>query len=254
MPLNLPFDPIQRSAEAEKLVMQGDRRQYYKFRAAPYYGGIATAAAVGCSFLCAYCWNYGRNENPGRFGQFFSPEDVADALLEISRRRHFHLFRITGSEPILGEVSCEHLIRVIEIVLQDNPQARFILETNGLMLGCREELAQRLIFRNLLVRIAVKGIDPASFEKITGARRDFFIYPLLAIKHLESRGADVWPALMEDLFSEAEITKLRKTLKENGIQAELELECLEPYPFVLENLKKRGLAGRLKGKLKTNLD
>lgn len=242
MALSLPFDPVRRSEEAEKLVMKGESRRYLKFRAAPYYGGIATADAVGCSFLCAYCWNYGRNENPSRLGNFYSPEEVADKLLDISRRRHFHLFRITGSEPILGKASFRHLVKVVQIVLQASPQANFILETNGLMLGYREDFADQLNFRNLLVRIAIKGVDPASFERISGAQRDFFIYPLLSLKKLETQGVRAWPAVMEDLFSQAEINKLKKTLRENEIRAELELERLEPYPFVLENLKKRGLS------------
>jgi hypothetical protein len=49
---------------------------------------------------------------------------------------------------------------------------------------------------------------------------------------------------MEDLFSEAEITGLKRTLREKGIRAELELECLEPYPFVLENMRNRGVLRR----------
>lgn len=241
MTIGLPFDPIRRSQQAEQAVMRGERRLYYKFRAAPYYGGIATADAVGCSFLCAYCWNYGRNENPGRSGKLHSPEEVARTLLEISRRRNFHLFRITGSEPILGEASFEHLAKVVGIVLQGCPQANFILETNGLMLGYRKDLAERISIRNLLVRIAVKGVDPASFEKITGARSEFFVYPLLAVSYLESRGARAWPALMEDLFSKEEIEELKKTLRERRIRAELELERLEPYPSVLANMSKRGV-------------
>jgi uncharacterized Fe-S cluster-containing radical SAM superfamily protein len=242
--LSLPFDPIRRSEEAEKMVMRGESRLFYKFRAAPYYGGIATGDAIGCSFLCAYCWNHSRNENPSRFGNFYSPEDVADKLLEISRRRNFHLFRITGSEPILGEASFRHLVKVIGIVSQESPHAKFILETNGLMLGYREDLADQLKFWNLLVRIAIKGVDPASFEKIAGVRREFFTYPLLAIKNLASRGIRAWPAVIEDLFSKAEINELKKTFRENEIMAELELECLEPYPFVLENIRKRGLSIR----------
>jgi uncharacterized Fe-S cluster-containing radical SAM superfamily protein len=242
--LSLPFDPIQRSEEAEKCVMRGESRLYSKFRAAPYYGGIATADAIGCSFLCAYCWNYSRNENPPRSGNFHSPEDVADRLLDISRRRNYHLFRITGSEPILGDSSFQHLVKLIEIVFQASPQAKFILETNGFMLGYREDLTDQLKFRNLFVRVAVKGVDPASFEKIAGVRREFFSYPLLALKKLESLGVRAWPAVMEDLFSEGEINKLKNTLRQNGIRAELELERLEPYPFVLENMRKRGLSIR----------
>ncbi len=239
--LNIPFDALQRSEETERLVMEGENRLYYKFRAAPYYGGIATADAVGCSFLCAYCWNYGRNEDPVRFGRLFSPENVADNLLEIARRRSFNLFRVTGSEPILGEASFEHLIKVIEIILNAEPRSNFVLETNGLMLGYKEELAQRLRFSRLLVRIAVKGVNPESFEKITGARKEFFRYPLFALRTLEQMGARAWPALMEELFTESEMNELKQTLREYNIHSDLELESLEGYLFVLENMKRRGI-------------
>jgi uncharacterized Fe-S cluster-containing radical SAM superfamily protein len=241
MELSFPFDPLRRSEEAEGLVMKGKKRLYHKFRAAPYYGGIATADAIGCSFLCAYCWSYGRNENPDRFGRLYSPEQVADSLLRIARRRFFKLFRVTGSEPILGEVSFQHLLKVIEIVSSEEPRSEFILETNGLMLGHREDLAAQLKPDRLLVRIAIKGVDPVSFEKITGARGEFFPLPLRALQNFDRLGIQAWPALMGDLFSETEITALKKTLRESGIRADLELESLEPYPFVLENMRRRGL-------------
>lgn len=239
MELSLPFDPVRRSEETEKLVMKGERRLYYKFRAAPYYGGIATADAVGCSFLCAFCWNYGRNENPSRFGRLYTPEEVAENLLRILRQRSFQLFRITGSEPVLGIDSFNHLLKTAEIIFRDEPRSRFILETNGLMLGYRPELGEKLKLENLLVRIALKGTDPVSFEKITGAKRDFFPYALLALKNLERLKVRAWPALMQDLFTEAEISRLKNALREYDIKAELELENLEPYPFVLENMKRR---------------
>ena len=38
----LPFNPIQRSDKVEQLVMQGDKRRYYRFRYAKFYGGIVT--------------------------------------------------------------------------------------------------------------------------------------------------------------------------------------------------------------------
>jgi len=240
--MNIPFNAIQRSEETERLVMNREKRLYHRFRAAPYYGGIATADAVGCSFLCAYCWNYGRNLDPASFGTFFSPENVADHLLGIARRRNFPLFRVTGAEPILGETSFSHLIKVIKIILNTEPRASFVLETNGLMLGYKKEFAQKLRFSRLSVRIAVKGVNPESFEKITGAGKEFFHYPLQALSILEELGIRTWPALMEDLFSKSEIGQLEKTLREHGINSELELEGLEGYPFVLENLKQRGIS------------
>ncbi len=242
----LPFNPVRRSGEMESLVMKGEKRLYYKFRAAPYYGGIATADAVGCSFLCAYCWNYGRNEDPSRHGKFYAPEEVADSLLRISRRRGFHLFRVTGSEPVLGEASLAHLLKVLDFVFREDRRFRFVLETNGLMLGFRPELGEKLRYENLLVRIALKGTDPLSFERISGAAREFFPYPLFALKNLQRQNVKAWPALMGDLFSAAEIDGLKNILRGFTIKEELELECLEPYPFVLENLRRRQIVPGLK--------
>ena len=238
----LPFDARQRSQDAERLVMKREERLYSKFRAAPYYGGIATADAVGCSFLCAYCWNYRRNEDPARGGEFFSPEDVADRLLAIARRRSLTRFRVTGSEPILGDASFDHHLKVMGLVLDEEPRSSFILETNGLMLGAHQDWARRLTRPRVLVRVAVKGADPESFEKITGARAEFFRYPVLALRSLEEAGVKAWPALMGDFFSPAQVQELEKTLRDEGIRSELELETLERYPAVLENLKRRGIS------------
>ncbi len=241
--LTFPFDPVQRAEEVESAVMKGERRLYYRFRPAPYYGGIATADAVGCSFLCAYCWNYYRNLNPWRFKNFYSPQEVTSKLLNIARRKFFRSFRVSGAEPILGDKSFEHLRQVIEIIFQNEPQSIFILETNGFFLGFKPELAEKLKFKNLYARVCLKGTDEDSFELITGVKREFFQYPLAALKELQRQGIRAWPALMGDLFSEEKIGKLEKLLEEFGIKGKLELEVLEAYPFVVENMKKRGISG-----------
>ncbi len=239
MRLDFPFDPVERAAEVERLVMKDGRRLYYRFRAAPYYGGIATADAIGCSFLCAYCWNYFRNLNPARFNKFYSSQQVAENLLRIARKRSFHLFRITGSEPLLGEASLEHLTGVLKIIFQEEPHSVFILETNGFFLGCRKDLIKKLAFKNLWIRISLKGVDEGSFELISGAKREFFKYPLVALKELEKEEMKAWPAVMRDLFTDEDISRLEKVLEEYGIEARLEQEVLEEYPFVTENMKKR---------------
>ncbi len=245
--LSFPFDPHQRTKEVESAVMRGERRLYYRFRPAPYYGGIATADAVGCSFLCAYCWNYYRNLNSWRFKNFYSPQEVASRLLGIARRKYFRSFRISGAEPILGDRSFEHLRKIIEIILRNESQAIFILETNGFFLGRKPELAKGLKFKNLYVRVCLKGTDEDSFELITGAKREFFQCPLTALKELQNQGIKAWPALMGDLFSEEEIETLKKLLNEFGIKGKIELEVLEAYPFVVENMKKRGIRMNKKG-------
>jgi len=242
MALEFPFDPLKRSKEVENQVTRDDKRLYYRFRPAPYYGGIATADAVGCSFLCAYCWNYNRNLHPERFKEFYSPQQVADKLLHIAKKKSYRLFRISGAEPVLGERSFLHLIEVLRLINQSKPDSLFILETNGFFLGYKTDLLEKFReFPNLRVRISLKGIDQKSFEQITGAQKDFFRFPLIALRELEGLGISAWPALMGDLFYRNEISKLERFLRENAIRSELELEFLETYPFVLENMKKRSI-------------
>jgi len=240
MALEFPFDPLKRSEDVENQVTRDNKRLYYRFRPAPYYGGIATADAVGCSFLCAYCWNYNRNLYPGRFKEFYTPQQVADKLLHIAYKKSFHLFRISGAEPILGERTFYHLIEVLRFISQRKPDSMFILETNGFFLGYRTDLLEKFKeFPNLCVRICLKGIDEESFEQTTGAQKDFYRFPLIALRELEGLGIRAWPALMGDFFSTEEISRFENFLKERDIQSGLELECLEAYPSVQENMKKR---------------
>jgi len=251
--LEFPFDPVERSKDVEAVVAHEDRRLYYRFRPAPYYGGIATADAVGCPFLCAYCWNYNRNLHPERFNQFYSSQQVASKLLHIAKKRSFRLFRISGAEPVLGERTFRHLSEVLKLISQSTPQSRFILETNGFFLGCKPELIQNFrAYPNLLVRVCLKGTDEESFEQITGAQKKYFRYPITALKEMKKLGIRAWPALMADLFSRDLINRLQVHLRAQGIQDKLELEYLEAYPFVKENLKRRNIKTSIFNKILTN--
>jgi len=179
--LDLPFDPIKRARAVEEAVMQGLARKYYRFRPARYYGGIATADLVGCPFLCAYCWNYGRNLHPEMTrDRYYSPQEVANRLLVIVKKKGFNKVRLSGAEPILGEQSFEHLYQVLNDIYKTNPG--------------RE-------------------------------------------------GINAWPAIMYEVFGPEGIGKINQELKGYEIRPEeLEIEYLEPYPAVLENLKKRSIS------------
>jgi uncharacterized Fe-S cluster-containing radical SAM superfamily protein len=243
--LDLPLDPLKRAKEVEGLVMEGLARKYYRFRPAKYYGGIATADIVGCPFLCAYCWNYGRNLHPemGR-EKYYSSDEVANRLLNIIKRKGFNKVRLSGAEPILGEKSFEHLYQMLEDIYKANPLLDFILETNGLLLGYKPEFVRRLSkFERLGVRVALKGFDDVSFEAISGAERSFFHLPMKGLHNLIENGMNAWPAIMYETFGSEGIGKINQQLKEYEIRPEeLEIEYLEPYPFVLENIKKRSVS------------
>lgn len=229
-----PFDPFERALEIEKMVMDGRRRKYYRFRYSRHYGGIVTADAVGCNILCAYCWNYSRNASPEKVGAFRSPEEVAERLLEISRKKRVDLFRVSGAEPVLGRRSMEHLVEVVKGV-----NSPFVLETNGLLIGRMPGLAEMLEGLPITVRVAVKGWDENSFERITGGKGSAFRYQLKALEVLTERGIKVWPAIMIDVFGEDGERKIRALL--SGMGLEVETEELNRYPFVMENLKRRGV-------------
>jgi uncharacterized Fe-S cluster-containing radical SAM superfamily protein len=236
----IPFDPLERSEKVDNQVTKDRKRLYYRFRPAPYYGGIATADAVGCSFLCAYCWNYNRNLHPERFNAFYSPQQVAAKLCHIADKKSYRLFRISGAEPVLGEKTFFHLIEVIRLIQRKKPGSFFILETNGFYLGFRTDLLAKFKeFSNLRVRVCLKGVDEDSFEKITGAKKDFYRFPFDALREMEGLGVKVWPALMGDLFVREDINRLERFLRENDIRSDLELESLEAYPFVIKNIEKR---------------
>jgi len=56
-------------------------------------------------------------------------------------------------------------------------------------------------------------------------------------------GINAWPAIMYETFGSEGIGKINQKLKEYEIRPkELEIEYLEPYPFVLENLKKHSIS------------
>lgn len=245
MIVNLPFNPLQRAEDTERIVMRGLSRKYHRFRPAPYYGGIATADQVGCCLLCAYCWNYGRNLNAERAqGGYYTSDAVAKNLLEIVRRKHYKKVRLSGAEPVLGRASLEHLCKVIEAVTAEEPWLDFILETNGLLFGHHPDFAMELKkFNRLQVRVCLKGWNEKSFESISGAEGRYYELPLKGLRTLLQNDVTVWPAAMYETLGPQGIDELSRKLREYGIKAEeLEVEYLEPYPFVLENMKKRAVA------------
>jgi len=235
------FDPLQRTKVVESLVMQGERRLYYRFRAARYYGGIVTADTLGCCFLCAFCWNFARNLDPAQYKDFFRPDEAARRMLEIAKRKSLNLFRISGAEPILGEKSLDHLVEVLRLIFQEKPDAAFVIESNGFYLGLHPDLIEKLQFENLWIRIGLKGIDKESFSRITGAEEKNFRYPLSALSALEEQGIKYRPALMGELFPYKDVSRFELSLQRLGIRAPLELESLENYPFVQKNMRERNL-------------
>lgn len=231
------IDALDHAEKLKELVTSGEKRKYYRFRPAPFYGGIATADCVGCCLRCLFCWSWHIVVQPEKVGRFYSPEEVVRNLTSIVRKKGFHQIRISGNEPTLHR---SHLLRVLELIPRE---IHFILETNGILIGHDPSYAKDLsIFPNLYVRVSLKGASPEDFTRLTMAKPEGFEWQLKALENLVEAGVDCFPAVMADFSSPEEIDRLRQRLKEIRPDFhEFEEEELILYPFVIDHIQKAGL-------------
>jgi uncharacterized Fe-S cluster-containing radical SAM superfamily protein len=235
-------NPFELADYLKTLVCRGDSRKYYRFRGGRFYGGIAGADCVGCMLDCVFCWSYKPRCNPHQTGQFYSPKQVVEKLMDIARSNGYNKIRITGNEPTLCH---KHLISVLDLVPNDK---LFILETNGLLLD-EEYVSTLASFKDHLhVRVSLKGADPEQFSQITAMESRFHNYQFKALHYLTEAGISCNPAIMSELLDDENIHKLVEKLKiiDPNLALNLELEGLIMYPFIEKELQRRGLNKRFK--------
>ena len=231
------YDPIQRAQEVSLIVCRGDQRRYYRFRPARFYGGIGTADCLGCCLRCLFCWSWDKVVMPGRYGKFYSARQVAEKLKTIAYKKGFRQVRISGNEPTLAR---DHLLQILEQIPGD---IRFILETNGILIGHDATYARDLSrFENLYVRVSMKGTSEAEFTRLTGAAPVGFGLQIQALEHMARFNLTGHPAVMVSFSSPENIRALRARLREiNEDFRDFEVEELALYGKVEERLIKAGL-------------
>ena len=239
------YDALARHRAIESLVTHdgasGQLRKYYRFRADRWYGGIATGDVVGCGLFCKFCWvSESILEHPDASGQFLSPEDAARKLLRVATSRRLAQVRLSGGEPTIGR---SHLLRMLSEI-EKQRQLRFILETNGILLGADSSYCSELAaFRCLHVRVSLKGSRESEFEKLTGADGRGFKWQLEALRNLRGAGVNYHAAIMSSFSSQESMRQVRARLSQidRKLADDLELEELIRYPRVERRLQKFGL-------------
>jgi len=227
------YDSIELSKKTENIVVNGDMKKYYRFRATGFYGRIATADTVGCNLRCKFCWSGSSVWNAKNTGEFYTPEHVADNLQKIAVKKGFHQMRISGGEPTIGR---RHLITLLK-----NIESRFlfILETNGILLGTDISYVKELSkFKNLHVRVCLKGSDPKEFSFLTGAEKGFE-YQIKAIENLKEENVRFNIALVSTKKNNEDFYKKLADL--NLEQTMIEFEEITLYPKVRKRLEKEGI-------------
>ncbi len=232
------YDPIELARRLEEIVARGDERKHYRFRAARFYGGIATADCVGCCLHCAFCWSRAPLINPERVGRFYTPEQVFAKLNAIAKKHGYSQLRVSGNEPTIGR---QHLLCLLGLVEQTNYS--FILETNGILLGADPSYAQALKFENLHVRVSLKGCDAEQFSQLTEAKPRAFELQLTALRNLLDAGVSCHAAIMQEFAPKDKLEQLKQQLSaiDRRLVQELEFEYLIPFPHVIQELARRGI-------------
>jgi uncharacterized Fe-S cluster-containing radical SAM superfamily protein len=238
------YDPVQRHLIIEKLVVregqEGQEKKYYRVRPARWYGGIVTADCAGCGLLCKFCWVSGRVMNrPAEAGRFYSPDEIARALVTLAKKRGLRQLRISGGEPTIGK---PHLLGLLDRLEREG--CRFILETNGILIAHDESYAEQLSKHDFVhVRVSLKGCTEHEFSTLTGAKPEGFRLQLKSMEKLVEAKVSCHASVMSSFSPRKNLETLIKRLGNISpeLAREVETEELILYPHVINRIQKHGL-------------
>jgi uncharacterized Fe-S cluster-containing radical SAM superfamily protein len=240
----LAYDPVERHQKIENLVIRskvgGDLKKYYRFRHDRWYGGIITADCAGCGLTCKFCWVRKESILEGREpGEFLKPKEVAERFLKLMKENRVNQGRISGGEPTIGR---SHLFQILNVF--QHKRVRFILETNGILIGEDESYAQELaLYPFVHARVSFKGCNEEEFARLTGADPMGFHLQLNALRHLKKAGVSAHPAVMLSFSEREAVDQLYSAIWKIDpiLHSEIEEEKVILYRHVEEKLKRAGL-------------
>jgi len=234
------YCPLDLGESMERIVVQGNRRKYTQLgRTLRFYGGTTSATEVGCNLRCKFCFSDKPVWKPKTTGRFYTPQEVFDGLARNARKHGHKTISASASEGTLGR---QHLFELLDLV--EKSEFVYILETNGMTLGADRDFAVSLSkYKNLHVRVSIKGANPNEYHSLTGARRGSYRLPYLALAHLIDAGVSCNACLMASFSSEDGIKSVKGNLMDiyPGLLRSLEIETITLFPKVKERLKKYAL-------------
>ena len=237
LPQDSGYDPIKLTKSTEKIVIDGNKRKYANLaRNLRFYGGIISATEVGCNLRCKFCFSHDPVKKPMVTGKFYSPDQVFNALTKAARKEGYKLISSSASEGTLGK---KHLFELLELV--DKSEFVYVLETNGITLGNDPEFCKQLSrFKNLHVRVSIKGCNQEEFHTLTSAKRKFYELPYKALDNLIKNNVSCNACLSISFSKDEAIDNAKQKLYKiaPGILKSLELEYITLFPKVLKELNK----------------
>ena len=234
------YDPIALAAATEKVVVAGDKRKYVQLgRPLRFYGGTSSATEVGCNLRCKFCFSDQPVWKPKTTGKFYSPQEVFGGLTHTAKKHGYKLISASASEGTLGR---KHLFGLLELV--EKSEYIYILETNGMTLGHDRAFAWELKkYKNLHVRVSIKGTNPEEFYRLTGARCSAYDLPFKALKNLIEAGVSCNACVSISFSTKTGIEAVKERLFKlwPGLLKSLELEKIKKFPKVAKRLDSNSL-------------
>jgi len=234
------YDPIALTRAAERVVVRGNKRKYARLaRPLRFYGGITSAQEVGCNLRCKFCFSDKPVRRPHSTGRFYSPRDVFKALTKEADKHRHNLISASASEGTLGH---DHLFELLDLV--EKSKYIFVLETNGMTLGHDRDFALSLArYKNLHVRVSIKGTNKKEYNSLTGANSDSFELPFKALEYLIDAGVSCNACVMISFSSKKDIKLVKDKLDGvwPGLLKSLELENITLFPKVASRLSNANL-------------
>lgn len=236
------YDPIALAAATEKVVVRGNLRKYVQLgRRLRFYGGSISATEVGCNLRCKFCFSDKPVWKPERVGKFYSPQEVFEGLGRAAQKYKTKIISASASEGTIGR---EHLFELLSLVNQSD--YTYVLETNGMILGFDREYVKALTqFKNLHVRVSIKGCNKEEFRRLTGARMTAYALPYLALQYLIEEGVSCNACLSISFSSVGTIRAAKRRLFQlhPGVLKSLEMERITLFPKVRERLIQHRMIG-----------
>ena len=234
------YDPILLAEKEEKIVIRGNMRKYARLaRPLRFYGGTISATEVGCNLRCKFCFSDKPVRRPHSTGRFYTPIQVFNALKKKADQYGYKLISASASEGTIGK---QHLFEILELV--DKTDLIYILETNGMTLGDDPDFAKQLSkFKNLHVRVSIKGTTKDEYVMLTGANSESYNLPYKALEHLMNAGVSCNICLMVSFSSKDNMKKAEQRLSDirPGLLKSLEKEYITLFPKVNKRLINQNL-------------
>jgi uncharacterized Fe-S cluster-containing radical SAM superfamily protein len=172
-------------------------------------------------------------------GEFLKPKEVAERFLKLMKENRVNQGRISGGEPTIGR---SHLFQILNVF--QHKRVRFILETNGILIGEDESYAQELaLYPFVHARVSFKGCNEEEFTRLTGADPSGFHLQLNALRYLKKAGVSAHPAVMLSFSGRESVDQLYNAIWKIDpiLHSEIEEEKVILYPHVEEKLRRAGL-------------